>query len=173
MNPRRRKAPFIAQAAPDNQLWFSGHLMTILADSETTGGSYSLMEVRMRAGYEPGPHVHSRDDETVYVLDGTLDVSCGDERYVAQAGTLVYLPRGIWHHYTVRGDEARFLCLLQPGGIEEGFRALSLPAAAPTLPPDPIAPLDPIKVLAVFGALGVQLQTRDDSAAPDSPAKSR
>jgi quercetin dioxygenase-like cupin family protein len=172
MNPRRRKAPFIAQAAPDNQLWFSGHLMTILADNEATGGSYSLMEVRMRAGYEPGPHVHSRDDETVYVLEGTLDVTCGDERYVAEGGALVYLPRGIWHHYMVRGSDARFLCLLQPGGIEEGFRALALPAAAPTLPPEPIAPLDPIKVLAVFGALGVQLQTRSDDSEAAGSAKS-
>jgi mannose-6-phosphate isomerase-like protein (cupin superfamily) len=58
------------------------------------------------AGGPPGPprliaplHVHHRDDEAWYVLEGTLRVQVGTEEVEAGAGSAVFVPRGKAHTY--------------------------------------------------------------------------
>jgi quercetin dioxygenase-like cupin family protein len=47
-----------------------GTLMTNLAETEDTNGPFLLVEGTLVPGTEPPPHVHSREDELFYVLDG-------------------------------------------------------------------------------------------------------
>jgi mannose-6-phosphate isomerase-like protein (cupin superfamily) len=93
------------------------------ASGLSTGGALSVFETSIGAG--PPLHVHDRDDECFYVLDGSLSVRCGGERFDAGAGSFVYLPRGRPHRFWAEGPAARLLLIAVPGGIENYFSEIN------------------------------------------------
>ena len=88
---------------------------------EESGGDWAVVEWRLRAGDEPPIHIHTREDETLYVLDGAITAFVGDERIEVEAGSYAALPKDVPHGLTVRGDEARLLVTLAPAGAEYFF----------------------------------------------------
>ena len=70
-----------------------GSLLTFLAESKDTGGSFTLIEGLLKPGNEPPPHVHGREDELFYILEGEMDVYVGNEVFEAGAGECLFLPR--------------------------------------------------------------------------------
>ena len=93
------------------------------ASRDSTGGTLSVFETRIAAG--PPLHVHDREDECFYVLDGELSVRCGSDAFHAAAGSFVFLPRGRPHRFWATGDPARLLLIAVPGGIEDYFREIN------------------------------------------------
>src|SRR5437588_871819 len=89
----------------------------VKASGLSTGGALTLIESRTRG--RPPLHVHSRDDECFYVLEGTLTVRCGDEQFEAGPRSFVFLPRGIPHSWDVAGEEATLLMITVPAGLDE------------------------------------------------------
>lgn len=73
-------------------------------DSETDGGA--------------PPHVHTREDEAMYVLDGPIVVHLGAEEFHAGKGDFVFMPRGVQHDWDVEGASARVLIVAAPGGLD-------------------------------------------------------
>ena len=67
------------------------------APARPTGGVPSLFETTIEAG--PPPHVHDREDECSFVLDGEMSVRCRDSAFDAAAGSFVFLPRGRPHRF--------------------------------------------------------------------------
>ena len=128
--------PFSVDLSTAPAYWSLGELLTVLASAEQTGGAYSLMEERLPRGAEPPPHVHSREDEAFFVLEGSLTVRVGDNIFPAAPGSFVFCPRDVPHLLTVESDEVRMLTLCSPGGVEQLFVELGEPARARTLPPD-------------------------------------
>lgn len=94
----------------------------ILADAATTGGSLGAVESRLPVGASPPRHVHHAEDEAFYVLGGSLTVACGEERFRAEPGSFVYLPRELAHTFRVVGVRpARLLIIMVPAGFEDFF----------------------------------------------------
>ena len=89
------------------------------ASRPSTGGALSVFETSIGAG--PPLHVHDREDECFYVLDGALSIRCGDDAFAAAAGSFVFLPRGRPHRFWAAGPPARLLLIAVPGGIEDYF----------------------------------------------------
>jgi quercetin dioxygenase-like cupin family protein len=85
---------------------------------EQSGSDWAVVEWRVRAGDEPPIHTHTREDETIYVLEGSITAFVGDQRIDVDAGSYAALPKNIPHGLTVRGEEARLLVTLQPAGAE-------------------------------------------------------
>src|SRR5919198_1479215 len=85
---------------------------------EQSGGDWAVVEWRVRAGDEPPIHTHTREDETLYVLDGAITAFVGDQRIEVEAGSYAALPKDVPHGLRVRGDEARLLITLAPSGTE-------------------------------------------------------
>src|SRR3954464_10911264 len=85
---------------------------------EQSRGDWAVVEWRVRAGDDPPIHTHTREDETIYVLDGAITAFVGDERIEVEAGSYAALPKDVPHGLTVRGDEARLLVTLAPAGAE-------------------------------------------------------
>src|SRR2546427_410397 len=79
----------------------------VKASRSSTGGCLTLIESHTRGGAPM--HVHSRDDECFYVLDGAIAVQCGDERFEAGPRSFVFLPHGIPHAWDVSGEGAATL----------------------------------------------------------------
>jgi quercetin dioxygenase-like cupin family protein len=62
-------------------------------------------------------HVHPRQDEFIYMLEGTFDLQLGQDQLQARPGDLVRMPRGIPHAYYNNGDQpARALFWVSPAG---------------------------------------------------------
>src|SRR5436190_18958068 len=97
----------------DRMSWFTATLI-LKASTPDVG----LVEIDIRPGEEPPLHVHSREDEWFYVLDGTALFYLGGETHAAEPGSFVSFPRGIPHTFTVTSKSARLLLLNAPGGFE-------------------------------------------------------
>lgn len=87
-----------------------------------TGGLMSVWEGNAGPGEGPPLHVHTREDEMFYVLDGTFEFRCGDETFVGGPGTSAVLPRNVPHTFRNIGETAgRLICAAMPGGFEDFF----------------------------------------------------
>ena len=87
-------------------------------DGEQSGGEWAVVEWTVQAGDEPPIHTHTREDETLYVLEGSITAFVGDQRIDVQAGSYAALPRNLSHGLTVKGESARILIILEPAGFE-------------------------------------------------------
>jgi quercetin dioxygenase-like cupin family protein len=119
----------------DRSVWYMGWLMTFLATAEETEGQFALIEAVARKGNVPPPHIHHREEETFYVVEGEMTVSVGDRRIKATPGTMVIVPRHTVHSFVIESEQLRMLTLITPAGMERWFKEFSVPAEAMTLPP--------------------------------------
>jgi quercetin dioxygenase-like cupin family protein len=104
--------------------------MTFLITGAETGGAFFMAEVSVVPGGGPPPHVHSREDESFYLQQGTLAVQVGDKALNVSAGDFVHMPRGIVHSFkNVGGETAKLVMVATPAGIENYFAEVFIPAA--------------------------------------------
>jgi quercetin dioxygenase-like cupin family protein len=151
----RRAEPFSRRLGGEGSYWGLRLLQTFLVEGQDTDGRVSLGEGLARKGAEPPPHIHTREDEAYYLLEGELTFRVGGQTIEARPGDFVWLPRGIEHSFELKTAQARALVLFTPAGIEEAFKQLGEPARSATLPPAPKEPPDVEKVVSVFNAYGV------------------
>src|SRR5215813_4893660 len=114
--------------------WENGNLTTNLAERKDTNGAFLLVEAKLAPGTEPPPHVHTREDELFYVLEGEFDVYVAEQVFTVKTGEAVFLPRLKPHAFVIRSPRLRVLILYTPGGLEEAFRGTSTPAQKLELP---------------------------------------
>src|SRR3712207_2724007 len=114
-----------------------GEVLTYKITSERTGGAYSLFEVVSEPGGGPPPHVQHREDEAFYVLEGEFEFVAEGDTIKAEAGSLVYVPRGKLHvHKNVGVEPGRMLLSQTPGGLyERFFEEVGEPAMGELRPP--------------------------------------
>jgi len=119
----------------DHSVWYNGGLMTFLATGEDTHGQFALIEAVGRRGSDAPPHIHHREDEIFYVLEGEIVFSVSDRTIRGTPGTMIFLPRDLRHSFTIESEQYRMLILVTPAGFEGWFREFGVPAPAMTLPP--------------------------------------
>ncbi len=125
-----------------------GDLIYIKLGGKETGGRYSLLECVTDPGGGPPLHVHHREDEGFYVLEGDYILEADGKRFRAHAGDFVFVPKDTPHRFKNVGTTVGTILLtLEPGGLEEFFAEL----AAVTGPPDPG------KVAPIFAKYGLEL----------------
>jgi mannose-6-phosphate isomerase-like protein (cupin superfamily) len=132
-NIDRRAEAFSRSPAQGEARWWFGGLAVIKATAADTGGQLTLVEVTENEGEAP-LHVHHREDEAFWILDGEVEFRIGDTTVEAGPGSFVFGPRGVPHSYVVRRGPARMLFLFTPGGFENLLRATSVPAAENRIP---------------------------------------
>ena len=96
----------------------SGSSAEMKIDGEQSGGEWAVVEWEVRAGDEPPIHIHTREDETLYLLEGSITAFVGDQRIDVEAGSYAALPRNLSHGLTVKGESARILLNFEPAGFE-------------------------------------------------------
>ena len=146
--------------------WYMGILLTNLVEKKDTNGAFSLLEATLVPGNEPHPHVHSREDELFYVLEGEFDVYVGEEAFTVKASECVFLPQTKPHAFVIRSPRLRVLILYTPGGLEEAFRRMSSPAKNLELPTEaPTYSMSDLEQTARrFSEHGVQILSPDEVA---------
>jgi mannose-6-phosphate isomerase-like protein (cupin superfamily) len=130
---------YAAQPDAGERLVFGEITIVVRIPSEATGGAFALMEEGPPMVDTPA-HVHEREDELFYVLEGEHVYRVGDEEFRVQPGGLVFAPRGAPHSQRrVVPSEGRQLVLVSPGGFEGFFRDLAAAHEAGTLGPEAYA----------------------------------
>jgi mannose-6-phosphate isomerase-like protein (cupin superfamily) len=79
-----------------------GDVYRFPATGEVTNGKYALWEAIVPPGGGPPPHVHSREEEGFYLLEGEITFTIGDKRLVASAGMFANMPVGTTHSFRMR-----------------------------------------------------------------------
>jgi len=121
--------PHYVPAGSGPAYWGPGDQIRFLLTGEQTGGAFFIAEVSVPPGGSTPPHIHRREEETFYVMQGTLSIQIGSKTLQASAGDCVYLPRGITHCFKNTGSgEAKFLVLVTPAGLENFFAEAFRPA---------------------------------------------
>jgi quercetin dioxygenase-like cupin family protein len=124
-----------AQEPGEGEAWWGdGLLATIKATKEQTGGRCTLVEILAPDGYGSGLHVHHREDEGFYILEGEMSFYVDGQTIKARPGTFLFGPKDVPHAFTVDSGPAR-LFVLSPAGFEDFVRDMGEPARSRTLPP--------------------------------------
>jgi mannose-6-phosphate isomerase-like protein (cupin superfamily) len=125
-------SPEIEHVSTD-PLWFVHYLTRVHIDGAETDGAFGLIEMEARRFQSP-LHVHHKESETFYVLEGTLRVHVPGRSVELNAGDAFYTPLGVQQMYEVTSDTARWLVLASPAGFEEHIRSVSKPAEREEIP---------------------------------------
>ena len=152
-----RVDPIALSSGEGEAIWAFGVLATIKASSETTDGRVAVIEHLAPEGAGSPLHIHRREDEWFYVLEGALTLWVGGETIEAPAGSFVYGPRDIAHTFVVTSPVARFLLVTEPAGFERFMRTVGEPAGSLTVPPPAPPPSDPAALAAVAAAHGIEI----------------
>ena len=128
--------PYMLTRQQGQPVWFLGTLMLFKATGEDNGQAFSLIEQTLPPGFAPPLHVHHAEDEAFYILEGSLTFVCGENRWQAEAGSFLFLPRDIAHGFLVESNTpARLLQFTFPAGLEHFHAEMGEPAQALVLPP--------------------------------------
>jgi quercetin dioxygenase-like cupin family protein len=105
---------------PAEELSFLGARTRILADADSTGGAYGLVDmIEVPAGDMPPLHVHHTHDEGFLVLEGEVSLFLPDREIALRPGEFVLAPRGVPHTYQVGNAPARWLIVSTPPSFEQ------------------------------------------------------
>ena len=118
--------------------WGPSGRVRIVASARSTGGAFSIVESIEPAGSGAPLHVHHGEAEAFYILEGAVELTCGDEHVTARAGDFVHTPRDVPHKYRTVGEKpARLLLLFSRPGFEMFFAEGGSPVDEPPAgPPD-------------------------------------
>ena len=93
---------------------------------QDTGGALSIVEHPFAVGALVPPHLHTREDEYSFILEGEWGFQLGEDIVYARPGDLVYKPRNVWHTFWNATDRpARLLEVISPSGFEYFFAEMS------------------------------------------------
>ena len=100
-----------------------------------------VLEMTLPVGAAPPLHVHDSLDDTWYILEGRMVVTCGGEVLDVGAGHWVSMPRGVPHTFRVIGEsEARILLVHDNASFRDLIRDLGTPATERVVPTNPAFP---------------------------------
>ena len=141
------------RGALSSRLWFAGTEVIVHVRAAQSAGRLGVWESDESLGTALPVHIHTREDEQIVLLEGTIAFLVADRVHHLDAGDTLALPRGVPHAHVVTSQHARALTVAIPGGFEQLFIDLGVPALPRTTPP----PFDTEAMAQAVAALGVQI----------------
>jgi quercetin dioxygenase-like cupin family protein len=136
-----------------------GDVYRFLATAEDTNGKYAIWEAIVPPGGGPPPHVHSREEEGFYILEGEITFTINGKRVVATAGMFANMPVGTPHSFKNESDKpAKMLISVAPAGLEQMFFEVGVPLAERTTTALPPTKEEIEKLLAIAPSYGIEIK---------------
>ncbi len=136
-----------------------GDVYRFMATGEDTNGKYAMWEAIVPPGGGPPPHVHSREEESFYILEGEITFQIGEGRVVATAGMFANMPVGTPHSFRNESTQpAKMIISVAPAGLEEMFFEIGVPlphGSTSALPPTKI---EIEKLLTIAPRYGIEIR---------------
>ena len=105
-----------------------GDRYTFVVSGEETGGAFALMDFHVPVNHGPPPHVHSREDETFYVLAGEFEFTVAGQTQRLVTGQSLVALRDIPHTFRNVGTSmGRMIAVVTPAGLEKFFAEIGVP----------------------------------------------
>ena len=133
-NPDAAAAPAVSSRRTAEAIWLNRGCWSVLADTASTGGSYSVFEVEHPRGVVGEPHVNDGADVAIYVLDGELEMLLDNRVERLRAGSFAFAPRGTVQATRITSNTARYLAIHTAPGIERLLRAFGTRTPTAVLP---------------------------------------
>jgi mannose-6-phosphate isomerase-like protein (cupin superfamily) len=137
-------------------IWFIDTLARVLVDGDASGGAIAVVESHARGGNMPPLHVHRREDEVFYVLEGRLSVHLPEGSVELGPGEAAFAPRDVPHAYRVESETASWLAIATPAGFDAFVREVGEPATEEVLPPEG-REHDPARIGEISARYGIEL----------------
>lgn len=106
--------------------YHGGYFKTLLSPQQS-GGGMAILDMVLPKGAEPPPHVHQNEDETFYILNGTVEFTINGKPHRLETGATLFAPRGIPHYFKILTDTAHILTIITPGDLWNYFMEFSEP----------------------------------------------
>lgn len=136
-----------------------GDVYRFLAMGADTNGKYALWEAIVPPGGGPPAHVHSREEEGFFILDGEITFRIGDETKVATAGMFANMPVGTPHSFkNESGQPAKMLISVAPAGLEQMFFEVGVPLPEGSTSASPPSREEIEKLLKIAPNYGVEIR---------------
>jgi quercetin dioxygenase-like cupin family protein len=153
------RKPTLRAATEGRTVAVVGDVYRFLATGEDTNGKYALFEALVGPGGGPPPHVHSREEEGFYVLEGEIKLTMNGDRIVAKAGTFANMPIGTPHSFKNESDKpARMLISVAPAGLEKMFFEVGVPVPPGATTAAPPTKEEIEKLRAIAPRYGVEIK---------------
>ena len=144
----------------DKLFWISGDYWKIVASSEDTENKYAMMDVTILPKNGVKPHIHTREDEALYIIEGQFDLQYGDQTISATNGFHLFMKRGIFHSFkNVGNNEGKLLIIFIPGGCEKLYEELGIPVTDIKAFSKPYTFPNFVKVFQLLRKYGIQPKT--------------
>jgi len=125
----------VLETGQGQSFWLMGDFYAIKTTAQQTGGAYSVTEIKSFPGNGPPPHIHHKEDECFYVVEGAFSVILGDHVFDVADGDFVRIPKGTPHTYkNVGAIPGQMLVILSPGGFEQLWAELGQPGTLSRCP---------------------------------------
>ena len=120
-------------------LYGPGDIYNLLVTGKESNNVFFQFEAIVPEGGGPPPHIHNREDETIYVVSGNVEFYLGDKKHLAKAGDFVYISRGTVHNFkNVSKETAKLLLTFSPSGMDDYFAEVFTEVKEKNAPPPPI-----------------------------------
>jgi mannose-6-phosphate isomerase-like protein (cupin superfamily) len=146
---------YLLKADEGQAIWFAGALMIMKAAGDQTQKRFAFLDQRVPGDYAVPQHIHHREDEAWYILEGEVTFYCGDETFHAGPGAWVFLPKEIPHSFRVGSTGGRMLTFSAPAEFADFVTAAGEPA--PRLEAPPPAPPDIEQLATIAAKYGIEL----------------
>ena len=135
-----------------------GDVYRFLATGDDTNGKYAMWEAIVPPGGGPPAHVHSREEEGFYILEGEITFQIGNKRIVATAWMFANMPVGTPHSFKNESSlAAKMLISVAPAGLEKMFFEVGVPLAEGATTALPPTKEEIEKLLAVAPRYGIEI----------------
>lgn len=135
-----------------------GDRYVYLATGRETGGACFVFEASVPPGGGSPPHVHSREDELFYVVEGEFEFVVAGSPVRRVAGGSVFATRGIPHHFrNVGPGPGKLIITVTPAGLEDFFREFGTELDGPSSDPLPLSEAEIGKLLAAAPKYGIEI----------------
>jgi mannose-6-phosphate isomerase-like protein (cupin superfamily) len=151
--------PIIRNRQQGRTVSLVGDVYRFLATGEDTNGKYALIEALVGPGGGPPPHVHSREEEGFYILEGEITFTINDQRVVATAGMFANMQVGTPHCFKNESNkQAKMLVSVAPAGLEKMFMEIGVPLAEGATTALTPTKEDIEKLLAIAPKYGIEIR---------------
>lgn len=154
-----KNQPILRASTEGRTIAVVGDVYRFLATGDDTNGAYAVWEAIVPPGGGPPPHVHSREEEGFYILEGEITFTIDGKRTVATAGMFANMPVGTPHSFKNESDKpAKMLISVAPAGLEKMFFEFGLPVpqGATTAPPPTKEEIE--KLLTIAPRYGIEIR---------------
>ena len=134
---------FKSGPSTENTRAIPGAVFNFLATGSQTDGRHALIKIVVEKGAEPPAHTHAREDESYFILKGSIRYTIGADELTVKEGEYVYLPKHVPHSFEILSERAEVLMWISPAGLDQWFWDNSAPAPDGKSLPVPQGPPPP------------------------------